>query len=509
MTIENDSVERLIKSRQRIADHGEVFTPAWLVSDMLELVGDEAERVDARFLDPACGSGNFLVPVLERKLAAVEDRHGRGDVGRRHAALAALMCVYGIELLPDNAAECRENLLAVFVRFLGARPGDQWWRAAAAVLSANIVQGDALAMTDAAGRHLAFPEWHRVGGGFRRRNLRLDELARRAALRSGFFDVVVGNPPFQLAGAAGGTSDASIYHLFVEQAQRLGPRFVSMVVPSRWMAGGRGVARFRRRMLGERRLRRLVDFPVSREVFPGVEVKGGVGYFLWQRDYDGRCEVSITRGGSTVSAHRDLDEFDVLVRHPRAVRVLKRVLAVGEEPITSILARDTPFGIATNFSDHHPVARPGDVPLYYTRRGMRGIGHLADAEVRKNRQLIGTWKLLAPKAGSDGGQRVPDVVLGRPWLAPSPSVCTQSFLFFHVDSEAAAMSLRSYYATKLFRFLVSLRKLTQDALHSTYAWVPVQSWDREWTDAELYAKYGLTAEEIAFVESQIAPMTLG
>jgi len=178
--------EQLVKSRQRVADHGEVFTPRWLVDDMLDLVKSETERIDSRFLEPACGSGNFLVPVLERKLNAVRQRHGRSEFEKQHYALFALMCIYGIELLPDNAAECRENLKGTFARFLS--PTEQWLRAADAVLAANIVQGDALKMMDAAGQPIVFPEWGYLGRGrYQRRDFRYDSLTQRAAASEGLF----------------------------------------------------------------------------------------------------------------------------------------------------------------------------------------------------------------------------------------------------------------------------------------------------------------------------------
>ena len=203
--------ERLVKSRQRVVDHGEVFTPRWLVDDMLDLVKGETERIDSRFLEPACGSGNFLVPVLERKLAAVQARYGRSDFEKRHYALFALMCIYGIELLEDNAAECRENLMGTFTRYLGiafarssdggaptrslserseAKRGDHAWLAAAqAVLDANIVQGDALKMQTATGEPIVFPEWGYLGRGrYQRRDFRYDSLTQRSSVQGTLFD---------------------------------------------------------------------------------------------------------------------------------------------------------------------------------------------------------------------------------------------------------------------------------------------------------------------------------
>lgn len=183
------SHERLVKSRQRVTDHGEVFTPRWIVDDMLELVKTESERIDSRFLEPACGSGNFLVPILERKLAAVQARHGRSDFEKRHYALFALMCVYGIELLHDNVTECRDNLAATFAQFLGNTAGNEWRQAAMAVLRVNVVQGDALKMTDATGAAIVFPEWGYLGRGkYQRRDFRLVDLTQRASASVGLFE---------------------------------------------------------------------------------------------------------------------------------------------------------------------------------------------------------------------------------------------------------------------------------------------------------------------------------
>lgn len=172
----------LIKSRKRVADHGEVFTPAWMVDAMLDLVKDETERIDSRFLEPACGSGNFLVRVLQRKLAAVELKYGKSDFERRHYALLALMCIYGIELLADNIVECRANLLEIFADYLDIEESDDLYRAASSVLSRNLVHGDALTMLDSDGRPISFAEWGYLGKGkFQRRDFRFDILTGSSA----------------------------------------------------------------------------------------------------------------------------------------------------------------------------------------------------------------------------------------------------------------------------------------------------------------------------------------
>ena len=322
------------------------------------------------------------------------------------------------------------------------------------------------------------------------------------------FDVIIGNPPYQL-GSDGGTRDVQIYQHFVVQAKTLEPRFLAMVIPSRWMASGLGLSEFRQTMLGDRRMRELVDYPAAGDVFPGVEVKAGVCYFLWDASHDGDCNVTTISGGEIVGpVPRNLGEYDVFVRDARAVTILHKVLKHGETSINSILARDKEFGWTSNFDGFHEKERSGDVPLYYIRKNKRSVGYIERSAITKSEHLVDSWKLLVPEAYG-AGDTLPHQILGKPIIAPPPSVCTQSFLFFYVGSRKAAENLQSYYRTRFFRFLVSLRKITQHATHSTYVWVPMQAWNRTWTDESLYEKYGITKQEQAYIESQVKAMNLG
>ena len=323
------------------------------------------------------------------------------------------------------------------------------------------------------------------------------------------FDVVIGNPPYQMTDAAGGGVDSSIYHLFVNMAKQLEPRYLSMVIPSRWMGGAtRGVGDFngfRERMLTDKHLRTLVDFPDPREVFPGVTITGGVCYFLWDSAYKGDANVITMREGQGVSATRKMDEYDVFVRDNMAAQILRKVEKHNEPSITEILTADTPFGIASNFAGHRDKKKKGDISLYYSRKGKRDISFIEREQISKNSHLIDKWKVLTP-SGYDGGQKIPYIVLGKPWICPPPAVSTQTFLAFFVDSEEEASSLESYYRSKFFRFLVSIRKITQNGFRSTYQFVPQQTWDKEWTDKDLYKKYQLTKEECDYIEYMIRPM---
>jgi len=326
------------------------------------------------------------------------------------------------------------------------------------------------------------------------------------------FDVIIGNPPYQITGGGGGTNDSPIYHLFVRQAMELEPRFLSMVIPSRWMAGGRGLSEFRAEFLGDQRVRTLVDYENAKDVFPTVGIGGGACYFLWDRENPGLCECEYHRNDATIGPDpRALDEFDVFVRDKRAVDILRKVVAAGEQPFEELVSGDTPFGLATNFSGYERDVEPksGQVHLYANVGTKRVRGAMLREKINKNSDLIDVWKLFLPVAGS-GRERERsgvDLVLGPSILGEPGSACTQTYLVAGpLSSKVEAQSVESYLRTRLARFLVSLRKPAQHVFRGMYRWVPVQPWDRIWTDANLYNKYGITKDEIAFIEGMIRPM---
>jgi site-specific DNA-methyltransferase (adenine-specific) len=289
------------------------------------------------------------------------------------------------------------------------------------------------------------------------------------------FDVIVGNPPYQMTGGGGGTNASAIYHHFVRQAMSLEPRFLTMVIPSRWMAGGRGVSEFRSEFLGDRRVRTLVDYENAKDVFPTVGIGGGACYFLWDRDHPGPCRCTFHRNGEAIGPRsRELGEFDVFVRDPRAVSILRKVRAQEAASFEDLVSGDTPFGLPTNFKDYTRDAAPraGEVRLFANIGTTRVSGSMNRATVTKNTDLIDVWKLFLPKTGS-GRERERsgvDLVLGPSIVAGPGSVCTQTYLVAGpLESEAAAKSVQSYLQTRLARFLVSLRKPSQDVFRACTA----------------------------------------
>jgi len=497
----------------------EVFTPPSLVNQMLDDLehawseSNDGELIwsnaSVTFLEPCTKSGVFLREIVRRLVVGQEDQEN--DLSERVDRIL-LTQIFGIGVTSLTALLARRS---VYCSKFADGPHSVF-------PSAQSPQGNVwFERTEHSWKHgrcsfcgASEKAYSRDGEleTYAYEFIHSDSVADRMHEIFGGtvnFDVVIGNPPYQL-GSDGGTRDVPIYQYFVEQAKQLNPRFISMVIPARWMASGLGLSEFRQTMLSDKCLRKLVDYPKSSDVFPSVEVKGGICYFLRDTNHQGSCSVTTVRNGEESSpVERDLGEFDVFVRDARAAEILRKVLAHEEPSITAVLSADKEFGWTSNFDGFHVAQNDGDVPVYYVRSGQRRVGYISRDEVLKSTELIDRWKVMVPSAGSDGGQKLPDIVLGKPFVAPSPSTCTQTFLFFCVDSQGEAESLRSYLATTFCRFLVSLRKITQHATRATYTWVPQQTWDRTWSDKELFTKYGLSEGEAEYISTVIKPMELG
>ncbi len=329
------------------------------------------------------------------------------------------------------------------------------------------------------------------------------------------FDVIIGNPPYQLDDGGFGASAAPIYQLFVEQAKQLEPRFLCMVTPARWVAGGKGLDAYREAMLKDRRLRVLHDFLDASDAFPGVDIAGGISYFLWERDSPGDCSVTTTHHGIQVGpVARRLDEFDVFVRHAPSVAILHKIWLDGpknDRSMASLVSASKPFGLRTYVrgkSTRDPLANP--VELASSKASATTREWIEREDVVANHHWIDAWKATIGAAAPAGGRPDKD---GRYYglssirVLPPDTVCTESYLVagaFATKQEAE--SLDSYLRTKFVRFLISLRAVTQHVTRGSFAFVPLQQWDRQWTDDALFDKYALSAEERAFIDSMVRPM---
>jgi site-specific DNA-methyltransferase (adenine-specific) len=317
------------------------------------------------------------------------------------------------------------------------------------------------------------------------------------------FDVIIGNPPYQLDDGGFGTSAAPIYQLFVEQALTLDPHYAVFVTPSRWMAGGKGLDDYRERMLSDRRLRSIVDFPKLYEAFPGVKIRGGISYFLWDRDYNGPCEVQTMWDGQPTgpAVKRHLDSYDVLVRRNEAVPILDKVRAKGESTLDSRVSTGKPFGLRTFF---HGKDAPKGLKTPVKLFGSQKVTWVDRTDIEVNEAWIDDWKVLMT-AVQGTSAAVETKFLSKPIIAEPGTACTETYLVAgHFDNEEEANNYAAYLRTRFARFLVSLRKATQHATRDVYAFIPDLPLDQSWTDAMLYKRYGLTKDEVAFIESQVA-----
>jgi len=317
------------------------------------------------------------------------------------------------------------------------------------------------------------------------------------------FDVIIGNPPYQLSDGGYGTSAAPIYQMFVEKALGLDPRFAVFVTPSRWFAGGKGLDEYRKKMLSDHRMHDIVDYPKLYEAFPGVKIRGGVSYFLWDREHDGPCTIQTMWDGQPVGekATRFLDAYDVLVRRNEAVPILEKVRAKHEPTLDTRVSTGKPFGLRTFFHGKPTASGLKDpVQLF----GSRKITWVARSEVPVSDGWIDQWKVLMT-AVQGTSAAVETKFLSKPIIAGPGTACTETYLVAgRFDAEEEATRYAAYLRTRFVRFLVSLRKSTQHATRDVYAFVPDVPLDRDWTDALLYERYGLTDDEVAFIESQVA-----
>ena len=317
------------------------------------------------------------------------------------------------------------------------------------------------------------------------------------------FDVIIGNPPFQLNDGGYGSSAAPIYQLFVEKAFDLDPRYAVFVTPSRWMAGGKGLDSYRAKMLADKRLRSIVDFPKLYEGFPGVKIRGGISYFLWDRQHNGPCSVQTLWDGQPMgpAVARHLDSFDVLVRRNEAVPILDKVRAKGEPTLSSRVSSQKPFGLRTFFhgkSDSKGLKSP--VKLF----GSQKVTWVERSDIPTNVTWVDKWKVLMTRVQGTSAA-IETKFLSKPIIAEPGTACTESYIVAGLfETEAQARHYASYLRTRFVRFLVSLRKPTQDAARGVYGFVPDLPLDQEWTDVKLYKWYSLTQDEIGFIESQVA-----
>lgn len=477
----------------------EVFTPPVVVNRMLDLLPAELWcNPDARFLDPVSKTGVFLREIAKRLMEGlserIPDRQQRAD----HIFTRQLFGIAITELtalLSRRSVYCSKQANGPYsvctafcdadgnIRFRSTEHSWQNGRCRYCGASREVYDRDdtleshAYEFIHTENPETIFPDMK--------------------------FDVIIGNPPYQLSDGGNGASASPLYHRFVRQAQKLKPRYLTMIIPSRWFGGGKGLDDFRREMLNDNHIRVLVDYENASDCFPGVDIAGGVCYFLWDRDNPGLCDVVNIRNNETMHSVRALNEFDTFIRHDRAASIVRKVCAFGEPMMSNMVSSSKPFGLRT-------FVRPqesGDILL----RWQNGEGPYRRDEITVGRELIDKWKVItsyvgydhAGNPGKDGKRRV----FSKIDILPPGTICTETYLVVgSFDTEQEAKKLVAYMKTLFFRFLVAQCMYSHHITKEAYRLVPIQDFSQSWTDEKLYAKYGITDEEIKFIESMVRPM---
>ena len=482
----------------------EVFTPPEVVNKMLDMLPQDLfKSPDTTFLDPACKTGVFLREIAKRLLEGLKDAIPDEDERRKHIFTKQLFGIAITEmtsLLSRRSLYCSKYANTIYsivpfdtvegnIRFKNAE--HYWEGSKCGFCGANKAQYD----RDKELEQHAYEFIH---------------TSKPEEIWNMRFDVIIGNPPYQLSdggdnkeGARNRGGAIPIYQRFVESAKMLKPRYMTMIIPARWFAGGRGLDEFRSNMLADKRVAKIVDYPVSSECFPGVEIKGGVCYFLWAQGHNDDCCVCTVRSGNESTMVRPLLESgsDVFLRYNESISVFRKVQSVKDESFSDVVSTQKPFGLRTFV--HGSSTRSGtDVELFTNQ----GVTYIKKDMVVANRQWIDAHKILISMAYG-AGEDFPHQIINRPFYAGPGSCCTETYLVVGpFKTEEIAKNVIEYMKTKFFRFLVMLRKNTQHGSKSVYQFVPMQDFSKPWTDAELYAKYGLTDDEVAFIESMIRPM---
>lgn len=322
------------------------------------------------------------------------------------------------------------------------------------------------------------------------------------------FDVIIGNPPYQLSDGGAQQSASPIYHKFIQQAKKLNPTYLTMIVPARWYAGGKGLDEFRAEMLKDEKLAEIHDFPETSDCFPGINIRGGVCYFLWDKTHKGYCKITNYKNGvASKTVERPLLEkgSDIFVRYNDAISILHKVQKLKEESFSKFVSSRKPFGLPTNFKAFSSTQTKDKNILLY-RFGDNG--YVNKEQIEKNFDWVNEHKIFVSKA-SPGSDIYPHQVLSKPIIANKNSCCTETYVVVGpFKDEKKTKNVQSYMTTQFFRFMVILMKNTQDVTKKVYSFVPIQNFDESWTDEKLYKKYGLTDEEIAFIDSMVRPMVL-
>ena len=477
----------------------EVFTPPTLANDILDLLPKELwSNPEAKFLDPVCKSGVFLREMAKRLMKGLEKKIPDKQNRINHIFSEQL---YGIaiteltSLLSRRSVYCSKTAngkYSICETFENEQGNIYYKRKQHSWESGKCIY---------CGASQEVYDRDDVLETYAYNFIHTDKPEKIFNMK---FDVIVGNPPYQLSDAGHGRSASPIYHKFIEQAKKLNPRYLTMIIPARWYAGGKGLDDFRAEMLADKRIRKLVDFENSNDVFPGVDVAGGICYFLWDRDNKGNCEVTNLLNGELVKSIRDLNEFPIFIRHSQAIPIIRKVQEKENAKfnLDVVVSPSKPFGIR----GHHKPSKSG-IPCYFTQR--QGVLFVKKEDITDNYKVLDKYKLLIPRAPiagqTDFSKPVGFYYEGNVRIAKPGEACTESWLVAFASKQLKEVeSFKTYLFTKIFRFLLLQTVVSQDVTRDKFKLVPhLGKYEGVYTDEQLIKRWGITDNEWKFIDSRI------
>ena len=479
----------------------EVFTPPLIANKMLDLLPQEIwSDKNIRFLDPVCKSGIFLREIVKRLDIGLRNTIKDHDQRIHHILRNQ---VFGIAITELTALLSRRTV------YCSKSATGKYSITNKFDTEAGNIRFD-LVRHEWDGERCKYCGVNKAlfdrGEDLESHAYQFIHTERPQDIFNMKFDVIVGNPPYQMnVGVEKENYAIALYQKFVEQAKKLNPRFLTMIVPARWYAGGRGLDEFRNEMLNDDRIRVIVDYPNAVDCFPGVDISGGVCYFLWDRDNRGDCEVVTVKGNDVVSRmRRSLLEkgCETFIRFNESISILRKVSSKREPTFDQLVSPQTPFGLLSSFTDYKKKKFSGAVKVHT----VNGVGYIKREQVQRNTQWIKGWKVYISKAYGERGN-YPYRFLAKPFIGEDNSCCTQTYLMIGPFKTAEiSRNVISYIHTRFFRFFVMMRKNTQDVMRDKYGLVPQQDFSESWTDEKLYKKYGISKAEVEFIESMVKPM---
>lgn len=484
----------------------EVFTPPRVVNEMLDTLPQELfKSPDTKFLDPCSKSGVFLREIAKRLIEGLADKIPDLEKRLDHIfknQLFGLAITELTALLSRRSVYCSKDASGEYsvVHFDNPEGNIEYRRTYHIWFKDKCMMCGASKSEYDRGEELETYAYSFIHTDEKRNSALFKRLKEMK------FDVIIGNPPYQLSDGGNGASAKPLYHLFVQQAKKLNPRYITMIIPARWYAGGKGLDNFRDEMLNDKRIKALVDYVNSSECFPGVNIAGGVCYFLWDKDYDGKCLITnIKNGEKNTPQTRFLSEYDTFVRDNNAISILNKVFISSNKFMNDVVHSRNSFSLPSNERGHKD--KKDNDCLLFSREGK---SYIEKSKINDKENILKLFKVVITYAMSGGNKPGSDgkyQIISSPMILKSNEVCTETYLIINVfEDEKMANNLVSYIKTNFVRFLMLQTLSSIHITKNSFQFVPLQDFNEEWTDEKLYKKYGLTQEEIDFIESMIRPM---